>query len=152
MDRRSQLSKILILLFFGWYFLALLILFSLFGCGNITQSGYVRTGLYPRHNEAVDGLSDKVVKWRGEVSQSVRVNRVELVMDPVITLENRWPQGSTSYGFNTIMLETNIEGRIYLTEPIYIFYKKTDHRLLRNDDKKDCGCTYWNEVGIEVRW
>src|SRR3990167_11305185 len=127
------------------------------GCSSFSQSGYARAGLYPRHNEAVDGQTQRITKWRGELSQSLRYGRVEVNLNPVLRLDNSWPEGSYGYQWNVAVLEGNLEVRLYLAEPVYIYYRKTRHWLLGHKlgnltDREVCQCTYWNEVGLQFNW
>ena len=139
-----------------------LCLWGLMGCAlvhqQISQSGYLRVGIYPRHNEAVDGQTQLITKWKMEAAEAIRYGRLEIAANPILRLDNAWPDGSYTYSWNTAVLEGNLETRFYLAEPVYLYYRKTKHWLLGHQqlggltDRQVCQCTYWNEVGVEVRW
>lgn len=163
MNKREKLLGWLVFGALAWGALILFLVFVVAGCALVKQDmegwshkGHATIGAYPRHNEAVDGQTGKITKWKGELKEVVKWRRFEIEINPIVRLDNSWPEGSYTYTWRTAVLEGNLESRFYLIPSTALYYRKTKHWLLghREDitERQACQCTYWNEVGVRVEW
>lgn len=129
------------------------VLWVLIWFSNGNTEGYVKLGVWPRHNEDILNAHSDITKFRVELSQRFRISRVELELNPVFKLGGTWPKYTTQYGYDWINLEANVILRFFATEKMNLYYhSKRYHDIFAKPGASWCNCTYSNEVGMQYNW
>lgn len=122
----------------------------LFGC---TQTGYVKVGVWPRHNEDILSIHGGVNKSKFEISETIKVDRVSIQLNPVVIGGGVWPRQTQSYQVDWVDLEANVVFKFHLDDRIEVYYhKKRYFELYNRAEAYPCNCTYANEVGVIIKW
>ncbi len=131
--------------------LGLFLVFVWSSTGN--AEGYLKLGMWPRHNEDILDVHGGINKYRLELSQKFRFKLLEVEINPKVMAGGDWPKHTKDWGYNWVYLENNIIFRVFMTDEVSFFYhKKRYHGLWEREGVRECNCTYANEVGLQLDW
>lgn len=115
--------------------------------------GYLKLGMWPRHNEDILDPHGGINKYRVELSQKFRINFFEIEVNPKFMAGGDWPEYTKQWGYQWVFFENNVIFRIFATDRLSLYYhKKRYHNLFTKKEALKCNCTYANEIGLQYSW
>lgn len=120
---------------------------------SVQADGYLKLGMWPRHNEDVLDVHGGINKYQVELSQRFRIKWFEVEVNPKFMAGGNWPKYTKDWGYEWVYLENNVIFRIFATDELHLFYhKKRYHDLYTKKGARECNCTYANEIGLQFNW
>ena len=116
------------------------------------QSGYLKAGVWPSHNEDILNPHQDINKYRFEISELLKFKAVSLEVNPVFIFGGAWPKYTENFGFDWVNCQCNFVVRAYANKNINVYYHKRLFIDVYNNTHDYCNCTYSNEVGVQVNW
>ena len=158
-----------------WAFMGLfaLIAYLMLGCAVIEQrtgegwshEGYVKGGIWPRHNESILNHYGDISEGLLEVKETLSYNRWNLIINPKFIAGGSWPvkerptgqvfwnhHGQWIYADLYYTLEYRLN-RIKAKGNWYVGYEKERaYELWHDQTGRECNCTYSNLWYLKYSW
>ena len=132
---------------------------------GFSQSGYIKGGIWPRHNESILNHYGDISEGLLEVKETLSYNRFNLILNPKFIAGGSWPAKERPTGqvlwnhhgqWIYADLFYGLEYRLNLKKSRgnwYIGYEKERaYELWHDQTGHECNCTYSNLWYLRYRW
>lgn len=177
---QKRIPTHIILGFLAWFMLSIplvcaaLLTWLFVGCALIEQrtgegishSGYIKAGIWPRHNESILNHYSDISEGLLEIKETVSYNRFNVILNPRFLAGGSWPaadrtetgqvywrhHGQWIYADLFYTLEYRLNYRKAKGNWYVGYEKERAYELWHDQTGKECNCTYSNLFYLKYSW